>query len=232
MSTLPFPVSRGGRPSMTRPFLLRRRPRMDDADPRTARIPDHGPRDNFRSTAGRSRPRAWRGWGFRAGGAARSRARGSPRKRFRGITSPRRRSVRAAAAGRSYLEFLRRLGGIAQSANGGAGLRPARPAGRRRTQARFFFTDERDREGPRPGRRAPGSPPLPTSPLPGGRRENGGDPPLRPTTMMPESPAPPRLVSSPLSEGRREDGATRLPVRPSRAFPNGTLTPPSGREEE
>ena len=62
------------------------------------------------------------------------------------------------------------------------------------------FTDERDREDPRPGRRAPGSTPLPTSPLPGGRREDPG--------------------------ARREDGAARLPVRPSRAFPNGPLTPP------
>ena len=35
------------------------------------------------------------------------------------------------------------------------------------------FTDGRDREDPRPGRPAPGSTPHPTSPLPGGRREDG-----------------------------------------------------------
>ena len=46
----------------------------------------------------------------------------------------------------------------------------------------------------------PGSTPLPTSPLPGGRREDPG--------------------------GRREDGAARLPVRPSRAPQRGTPTPP------
>ena len=69
------------------------------------------------------------------------------------------------------------------------------PPGRRDAGAPRQFTDERDRGGPRPGRPAPGSTPLPTSPLPGGRREDPG--------------------------GRREDGAARLPVRPSRAVPNG-----------
>ena len=67
----------------------------------------------------------------------------------------------------------RRPAGLARSANEDAGLRPARPAGRRRSRARCFFMDERDREGPRPGRRVLGSTPLPTSPPAGGRREDG-----------------------------------------------------------
>ena len=70
------------------------------------------------------------------------------------------------------------------------------------------FTDERDREGPRPGGRTPGSTPLPTSPLPGGRREDSG--------------------------GRREDGAARLPVRrlpDPLSSPLPTLTPPPFRGE-
>ena len=71
----------------------------NDAGSRAARKADHGPRDNFRPLAGRGRPRAWRGWGFRAGGAARARAPGSPRKRFRGITSPRRLLSDIAVAG-------------------------------------------------------------------------------------------------------------------------------------
>ena len=68
------------------PKPLRTRAHRPDG-PRAARKADHGPRDNFRPAAGRGRPKAWRGWGFRAGGAARTRAPGSPRKRFRGITS-------------------------------------------------------------------------------------------------------------------------------------------------
>ena len=68
------------------------------------------------------------------------------------------------------------------------------PPCRRDAGAPWQFTDERDREYPRPGRSR--VTPLPTSPLPGGRREDPG--------------------------GRSADGAARLPVRTSRAFPNGT----------
>ena len=195
----------------------------------------------------------------------------------------------------------RRPAGLARSANEGAGLRPARPAGRRRTQARCFFMDERDREDPCPGRRAPGSTPLPTSPraialgifaaarrhhyrragvrgrrflsspLQGGGREGGPapgcagvppasrvartrmrafGPPSRRDVGAPrqftderdrESPRPGRpapgstpLPTSPLPGGRREDGAARLPVRPSRVFPNDTpdSSPLEGRKSE
>ena len=45
--------------------------------------------------------------------------------------------------------------------------------GRRDAGAPRQFADERDREDPRPGRRAPGSTPHPASPLPGGRRADG-----------------------------------------------------------
>ena len=66
-------------------------------------------------------------------------------------------------------------------------MRAFGPLCRRDAGAPRQFTDEGDREGPRPGRGA-GSTPVPTSPLEG---------------------------------GRREDGVARLPVRPSRAVPNG-----------
>ena len=83
----------------------------------------------------------------------------------------------------------RRPAGLARSANEGAGRRDA--------GAPWHFTDERGREEPRPGRRAPGSTPLPTSPLPGGRREDGGGAPparrqrRRRGTRRPDSLAPP-----------------------------------------
>ena len=47
-------------------------------------------------------------------------------------------------------------------------MRAFGPPSRRDAGAPRQFTDERDRESPRPGRRAPGATPLPTSPLPGG----------------------------------------------------------------
>ena len=61
---------------------------------------------------------------------------------------------------------------------GCAGVSPAsrearKGRGRRDAGAPRQFTADRDREGPRPGRRAPGSTALPTSPLPGGRSEDG-----------------------------------------------------------
>ena len=65
-------------------------------------------------------------------------------------------------------------------------MRAFGPPCRRDAGAPRRFTDERDREAHRPG--CTRSTPLPTSPLKG---------------------------------GRREDGSARLPVRPSRALPNG-----------
>ena len=76
-------------------------------------------------------------------------------------------------------------------------MRAFGPPCRRDAGAPRQFTDERGREDPRSGCGA-GSTPLPTSPLPG---------------------------------GRREDGAARLPVRTSRAFPNGPPTPPPAGEK-
>ena len=77
------PRTRAHRPDRSRAAISRscRAPSAasaNDAGSRAARKPDHGPRDNFRPAAGRGRPRAWRGWGFRAGGAARARAPGVP----------------------------------------------------------------------------------------------------------------------------------------------------------
>ena len=112
--------------------------------------------------------------------------------------------------GRSHLEFC---GGSPASPSPGGGARgrrlpssPLQGGGREggpapgSVGAPRQFTDERDRERPRPGRRAPWVNPPPD--LPPSRGEE-----RRP-------------------RGRREDGAARLPVRPSRAFPNGALTPP------
>ena len=87
------------------------------------------------------------------------------------------------ARGRRFLSSPLQGGGREGGpAPGSAGVPPA--SREARTRARAFgppcrrdastprqLTDERDREGPRPGRRTPGSPPLPASPLPGGRRE-------------------------------------------------------------
>ena len=53
--------------------------------------------------------------------------------------------------------------------------------------------------------------PLPTSPLPGGRRENGGGPPLRPTTTMLESPGR-AVCASPLKGGGEKTAAARTPL--------------------
>ena len=149
------------------------------------------------------------------------------------LADPRMRLPCRPRPGQSHLEILRRLADIAVAGRdargcrflssplqgggreggptpGSAGVSPASreartrmrafgPPSRRDAGAPRQLTDERDREDPRPGCRTPGSTPLPTSPLPG---------------------------------GRREDGAARLPVRPSRAFPNGPLTPSSRKGEE
>ena len=57
--------------------------------------------------------------------------------------------------------------------SGGRSGGGSRPRVRRRTQARCFLTDERDRKGPRPGRRTPGSTPPPDLRPSRGRREDG-----------------------------------------------------------
>ena len=81
------PAARAHRPDRSRAAISRscRAPSAasaNDAGSRAARKADHGPRDNFRPLAEHGRPRAWRGWGFRAGGAARARAPGSPREKI------------------------------------------------------------------------------------------------------------------------------------------------------
>ena len=72
----------GPRAAISRPCRAPFPASANDAAPRAARKPDHGPRDNFRLPAGHGRPRAWRGWAFRAGGAARARAPGVPREKI------------------------------------------------------------------------------------------------------------------------------------------------------
>ena len=145
------------------------------------------------------------------------------------------RSANDGCAGQSHLEISERLADIAIVGRGrarppfpllppsggrsGGGSRPwvrrvppasreartrmraSGPPCRRDAGAPRRFTDERDRESSRPGGPAPGSTPLPTSPLEG---------------------------------GRSEDGAARLPVRPSRAVPNGApdSSPLPGRKSE
>ena len=190
------PRTRAHRPDRSRAAISRscRAPSAasaNDAGSRAARKPDHGPRDNFRPAAGRGRPRAWRGWGFRAGGAARARAPGVPpekisRDNFVAPAALRHRCRRAGRA-RPPFSLLPPSGGeVGRGVAPGAGP-PGRgysrsrssvncvgaPASRRPSgpKARILVRASRDAGAPR------GGTPLPTSPLKGGRREEGGGPP-------------------------------------------------------
>ena len=178
----------------------------NDAAPRAACKPDHGPRDNFRPAAGRGSARAWRGWGFRAGGAARTCAPGVPpekisRDNFAAAAARRHRCRRAGEAGGRRLfpsppSGGRSGGGSAPGCAGvppasreartgprrrvgsegkDAGLRPAMPAGRRRSQAIHGWAGSG---------RSPSGPPSPwVNPPPdlppsrGEERRRGGPPP-------------------------------------------------------
>ena len=90
------------------------------------------------------------------------------------------------------------------------------PPCRRDAGAPRQSTDERDREGPRPGRRASGSTPLPTSPLPGGRREDPGGRSwkVRASGASPTSLSPGRTARPVSPFGHRKTGSrVRLPWR-------------------
>ena len=83
-----------------------------------------------------------------------------------------------------------------------------------------------DREGPRPGRPAPGSTPLPTSPLPGGRRPHRPADPRMADNRPVHTPSRSSLLpaassdSSPLQGGGREGGPA----------PGSAGVPPASRE--
>ena len=133
-----------------------------------------------------SRPPPFQGGGEGGGGAppARRQRRRRGTRRPDSLAPP---PFRGEVGRGSRPGVRRRPAGLTRSVKR---IRVFGPPGRRDAGAPRQLTDERDREGLRPGHRTPGSTPLPTSPLPGGRREGGG---VAPSHAFPVfTPPPPR----------------------------------------
>ena len=159
---------------------------------------------------------------FRGEGRKRRRSAPSSNDDDAGESHPRRLRSSPPSLLSSPLSGGRSGGGSGAGARaGGGGSSPGPPS---RGEKRGRGGEGAGAVGRPPVRSAePGSTPLPTSPLPGGRRENGGDPPLRPRTMMPESPGRAVCVPPPWKGGGREGGPRGRAGQAAAGHPPGPL---------